>query len=453
VTTAVQALLVVTIGMVLAAPLALRVKLRRFDPFEPIVLFSVAYGVMFVVRPASMLVGHHLEYDGPRTPTDVSDTFSKILVLALLGAVAFVGAYETSLGRALAGRGRAVRALTVDRAVLAAAALGSVAVASFLAFLASTGGLSTIGLILRGRTTQLSRDVGGTTFYLWNSFFFIIPATLLLVSAGLERRRKALVVAAAVFAAFFLLRTVPLGARIAILPLVGGLIVLHYARRGNRPSVVAVVAVILVALVTSSFLSDLRGRGSRGEDIAQTIARSTHPTRIFSPFLSGPDSEMAPVLAAALTQIPQKIHYTYGRTIFGDLVARPVPRALWADKPVPPREKLIASLWPVERKKGGINPEFSILLYFFWDFGIPGVIVGMLAFGVLARALFEYFLIHRSSPGVQVLYSLALWFLVIALRNSPVDTFVQFMFVVFPAWVALRVTFQRELGVAAAMSR
>jgi hypothetical protein len=446
-------LLVVTIGVVVTAPLVLRVKLRRFDPFEPIVLFSVAYGVMFVARPASMLIEHQLAYPGPRTPTDVSGTFSKMLVVALLGAVAFVGAYETSLGRTLAKRGRGVRALTIERASVAAAVLGSVAAASFLAFLATTGGVSAIALILRGRTAQLSHDVGTTTFYVWYSFFCIVPATLLLIAAGLERRRKALVVAAIGLAALFLLRTVPLGARIAILPLVGGTIVLHYLRRATRPSVVVLVAVTLLALVTSSFLSDLRARGTRGEDVAQTIARSMRPTRIFSPLLSGPDSEMAPVLAAALTQIPEKLHYTYGRTIFGDLVSRPIPRALWSDKPIPPRDKLIASLWPVERATGGINPEFSALLYFFWDLGIPGVILGMASFGIAARALFEYFLRHRRSAGVQVLYSLALWFVVIGLRNSPVDTLVQFMFVVFPAWIALRVSFRHEVRVAAVTSR
>jgi hypothetical protein len=42
-------------GIVLALPLVVRIVWRTFDPFEPIVIFSLAYGVMFVARPASML--------------------------------------------------------------------------------------------------------------------------------------------------------------------------------------------------------------------------------------------------------------------------------------------------------------------------------------------------------------------------------------------------------------
>jgi hypothetical protein len=451
--TGVETVLVVAIGIVLAVPIVVRLVSRRFDPFEPIVVFAVAYGVLFVARPASMLAAHHLAYDGPRTSTDVSGTFAKMLVLALLGAVAFVAAYETSLGRRLASRWRTVPVLTVQRAAVAAAVMALAGAASFLAFLLSARGLSTLGLMFRGRTAQLSQDVGGTSFYLWYSFFLIVPATLFLLAVGLERRRKLFVLAALALTSFFLLRTVPLGARIAILPLVGGVIVLHYVRRGTRPSAIVLVIFTLVALVGSSFLSDLRGRGTRGESVAQTIVRSTRPARILSPFRSGPDSEMAPVLAAALKQIPTKLHYTYGRTIFGDLVSRPIPRALWSDKPIPPREKLIASLWPAERQKGGINPEFSVLLYFFWDFGIPGVIVGMALFGLAARALFEYFVRNQHFLAVQVLYSLALWFVVIGVRNSPVDTLVQFIFVVFPAWVALRVPLRRDVRLAVLASR
>jgi hypothetical protein len=440
-------------GGVLVAPIGLRLLRRRFDPFEPIVLFSVAYGVMFVVRPAAMIATHHLAYDGPRTSTDVSATFTKMLVLALLGAVAFVAAYEAPLGGRLASGWRGLGDLGAPRVVVGALAIGLLGVGSFVAFLVSSSGLSGLSLIFRGRTAELSRDVAGTTFYLWYSFFLLVPATLLLVAVGLERRRKVLLIVGLAFGALFLLRTVPLGSRIAILPLLGGGLVFAYLRRDRRPRVVVLVVFALIALVGSAFLSDLRGRGARGESVAQTIVRSTRPHRIVEPLTSGPDTEMAPVLAAALTQIPKKLHYTYGRTIFGDLVSRPIPRALWSDKPEIPRDKLIATLWPIESKKGGINPEFSVLLYFFWDFGIPGVVAGVLLFGLGARALFEYFRAYRKSAAVQVLYSLALWFIVIGLRNSPVDTLVQAVFVVLPAWIVFRVSTWRGVRFAAALSR
>ena len=63
---------------------------RRFDPFEPIVIFALAYGVMFVARPAAMLVTGDLSYCG----VDIRSTIPRMLVLALTGGVAFVCGYE-----------------------------------------------------------------------------------------------------------------------------------------------------------------------------------------------------------------------------------------------------------------------------------------------------------------------------------------------------------------------
>ena len=154
---------------------------------------------------------------------------------------------------------------------------------------------------------------------------------------------------------------------------------------------------------------------------------------------------MAPVLAAALTQIPEKLHYTYGRTIFGDLVSRPIPRALWSRQAGTTKgqaHRVVLAGRAEQRRDQSRVFDPSLLLLGLRN---PGRHRRDAAFGVAARALFEYFLIHRESAGVQVLYSLALWFVLIGLRNSPVDTFVQVVFVVFPAWVALRVSIRREI--------
>ena len=77
----------------------------------------------------------------------------------------------------------------------------------------------------------------------------------------------------------------------------------------------------------------------------------------------------------------------------------------------------------------------------------------MILFGIAARALFEYFQMYRQSNAVQVLYSLALWFIVIGLRNNPVDTLVLAVFVVLPAWIAFRVSTSAGVRFAAALSR
>ena len=67
-----SSMLVVALGIVLALPLVARAVQRRFDPFEPIVVFALAYGVMFVARPASMLVHGDLSVLRCRHPLDAS---------------------------------------------------------------------------------------------------------------------------------------------------------------------------------------------------------------------------------------------------------------------------------------------------------------------------------------------------------------------------------------------
>lgn len=446
-------LLVSAIAVILLIPIAERIFRRRFDPFEPIVVFTLAYGVMFVIRPASMIARDDFSFHGPRASLDVSATFSEMLLLALLGAVGFVVGYESALGRRLGGRLRRFSDLDARQVIAGATVLAGIAIFAFLSFVATTSGLSTFVLLFHGTTSELEGSIADSSFYIWEAFLFLIPSVLIFFALGLDRRKRLLLLAALGLTLLFLLRTVPLGARIALLPLLGALFVFFYVRRAARPSLISLAVIVAVALLGSAFLSDLRGRATRHETVSDTVVRATKPSRSFTPFTSGPDSEMAPALAAALAVIPSDLHYAYGRTIIGDLVSRPVPRALWADKPSIPRKHLIARVWPIESAKGTINPEFSVLLYFYWDFGPPGVVVGLLILGIAARFLFEYFSRHSSQLPVQVLYSLLLPLLVIAMRDSPVDTFIRLVFVVLPAFLIFRVAERRRLPIPVAVSK
>jgi drug/metabolite transporter (DMT)-like permease len=109
-----QALLVAAIGAVLLAPIAWRVARRRLDPFEPIFLFALSFGAMFVVRPAAILARGDFEYliparDGDRA-IDITSSFTPMLLVALVGAMVLArraarGARPPStLGRAPAWR-------------------------------------------------------------------------------------------------------------------------------------------------------------------------------------------------------------------------------------------------------------------------------------------------------------------------------------------------------------
>jgi hypothetical protein len=96
-----------------------------------------------------------------------------------------------------------------------------------------------------------------------------------------------------------------------------------------------------------------------------------------------------------------------------------------------------AKVWPVARATGSFDPALTPLLYLYWDFGLPGVFVGMALFGTAARALYEYLLRHRQSVLARLVFGAALCYLVIALRFDPVSVFVWGMIMFLPLVLVL----------------
>jgi hypothetical protein len=431
----VEVALLAGIAVVIVTPIAFRIRKRQLDVFEPIVVFAVAYGVMFVLRPSFMLLADDVADHRATAPYDLSDTFAEMLLVALVGAVAFVAGYLAPAASRLPERWRPP-ALDLDlrKTIIALGVVVIVGVVSFVAFLAAAGGLAAVDLFFSGRSLELLHIFREVPAYFTYGSTVLVPAALLLTILGVRRRSWPLLVASAAVLAVVILKNGAVGSRIQLLPLVGGGFVYYFIARDTRPRARVLLAVAALALVLSSVLLIFRDANSRaGRTPLEALADvASNPAVVIRPLTQGHDAAMAPFLAAALKFIPEEVPHMYGGATVGDLLARAVPRQLWPEKPLPPRERLIGVMWPAEWANGVLNPEFSVLLAFYLDFGILGVAGGMALYGVAWRASYEYFRRFASNFTTQVVFALSLPLLVVAVRDSPVDTLVRVVLIVGP---------------------
>ena len=421
------------IALVLALPIAWRVARRTFDPFEPIVLFVLAYGTMFVARPATMLVEDDFLFWG----LDTRPELASALMIALVGAVGFVAAYETTAGAAIASRLPTPGEVDTKRATLLALAVAALGLLALLVFLPLSDPGTSIHVLLGGRGDELGALLDDTSTYLWYGSLLLAPAALVLVALAIRDRNFWIGVAGALVLALALARVVPIGGRIVLLPLLGGMFVLVYVMRDRRPRVVLLAGLAAVALIGSFFSLHFRDPNDRSTLRTAVEDLRERPQVVLDPVLRGPDGEMVLALSSALTVVPDTLGYRWGGATVGNLATRPIPRELWSDKPRPPGETVVATVWP--ELYPGLDPAFSPLLVLYWDFGAAGVLVGLALFGIAARLLYEWFLLHRATLGAQLLFASGIWFVVIGARNDPVDTIVfgTFLFAPIVAIVAL----------------
>jgi hypothetical protein len=441
---AVAWILIVGISVVLTLPIAFRALAHRFDPFEPLVLFAAAYVVMFAIRPATMILSGEYGFWG----IDVRETLPLVLLLALIGAVAFVCAYESRAGTAVGHWLPEPPPLAPRRAAIACLATALIAVGSLAALVATSDTPDALGVVLRGRSGALNDLLRENSSYLWYGSTLVAPASVFLVALALRRRSLWLAAAATFVLALAFVRTIPIGSRIVLLPMLGGIFAVVYLVRGRRPGLGTLAAVASVALVASYVIGHTRQSDDRTKapSAVEVLVRS--PVTLLDPILHGPDAEMAPALGAALTVVPQQLHHRWGGATIGDLVTRPVPRQLWEGKPKPPGEELVARVWP--SLYPNLNPAFSPLLPFYWDLGVVGVLLGMGLFGIAARALYAWFSAHGENETAQVTFAVATWFAVIGARDNPVDTIMLASFLVLPILAIAAVSVDRSAAAARA---
>lgn len=446
-----RAALLVLLAIIAPAPLIIRGLQKRFDPFEPITLLSLAFIVLFVVRPLVQI-----GYD-QFTFRDLAfgAGFDQALLVALTGITALYTGYELRAGRWLAGSLPTPRNIWRPSTAAAGAGLISlVGLGLFALFLYRGGGLTFAKDYLSGRTQEQSAIVQNSSAYLYYGPYMLLPAALIALEARARKREFGFLLLAGLCLLLVIAVTGPRGDRILLLSMLLSVATLPFLRSGRRPKFRSLMlAFVMVFLIGVSFLGNVRTTVTRDLSPFQTfVATVKDPVESVKTFLLGADSEMFPVMAIQMQHLDK---HNAGITI-ESLVSTPVPGVLWEGKPASADSEIYQELFPFQASITRAGPSPSMFGGFWYDAGWIGVILGALIVGTLARTLYEYFLARPENAGVRMIYAAALPLTFLMPRSNPTDALPRSVFLIVPVilcvWAASRrlgwapVVHNRRLG-------
>src|SRR5690606_30291145 len=103
--------------------------------------------------------------------------------------------------------------------------------------------------------------------------------------------------------------------------------------------------------------------------------------------------------------VPRNVEPWAGKTIL-NLFLAPIPRSMWADKPLALTEATAVGIMINGNDRTGLPPD--IVTLFFLHFLFPGVVIGMFVVGVALRWIYHYLKLNTNNSAILVMYPV-LW--------------------------------------------
>ncbi|MBY5163593.1 hypothetical protein [Salsipaludibacter albus] len=201
-----------------------------------------------------------------------------------------------------------------------------------------------------------------------------------------------------------------------MVPVVWALLV-WVALRRREPSVKTLVTVFVLGFVAAVALQGVRAANQRGVDLA---ADPLGLGRSISTAVASGKSLSVGVTGMVVQRVPEQFPYQYGRSMVSWTYAA-VPRTLWEDKP-PVRlgPQLGAPVFgQSEERRTGVPP--GILGELWINFGVLGVGVGALVWGLAIRTIDDWRTERGRAAGIAALcYAIGTTAVVVRLPFSEV---------------------------------
>lgn len=369
----------------------------RIDWFQPLTYMS-----LWAAR--SVLRAIHLVWTGEiestllyASPNGLESLFERVLLIKVIGLSAlFCGYYRWHRARVPVWMQVSLpQRLNLYRLGWALACLAVAAVAAYAYLIGSVGGLWAYLSGWSGRRALLSGK-----FYLvallitFGSVLLLTLARAWAQRAGLPRQLGLLAIALAYSG---ILASLGVRSYVVVFWAIA-LGLYHYLRR--RVRVVHLVAVGVTVFLFATVMYDVRSAAFRGEIREGEVPTVTVGSEAVGRFVT--EDLLNRGLDNMLVVVDVSPHYLplqWGKSWL-NLLALPVPRGIWPDKPVMTVGGLLRDeFYP---GAGAVPVGYDGTLYV--NFQLPGVMLGMVLLGILFRCFYEWFMANRKNLYAVFLY-------------------------------------------------
>lgn len=414
-------------------PVAIKWFQGSLTIFEPVTVLATGFLLYFVVGPVFQLLTHQTEALGR--------DFQPVYLIGFLGVGASVLCmwlgYSLPMGRHAGGwiASRLCVGSPGDGAPMQRHFMGKSgwtlviggSLGLVLALVLGSGSLRSVFLpgVLSPSSPAAAEDPNGLELnYLFSMIEWFISGYLFLMCARAFRLRWI----AFALLAYILMIYVSLGVSFRIVLFLLAIVTLRYLSGSSRAQPVAVWLILgPVILLAVGYVHAARGffnsggtSGSATPSTAAVLEASWGDTGIFQAY------------AAVLAAVPVKVSYA-GLAPVEYVFVQPIPRVLWPAKPPPRHLQKIAEAigTPAAPTAGAFVPNFG---EYYLAFGWLGVVGGMMAFGVAARMLWEFWVASDGDRFALVIYACSLPFLLqVVSRGYSAQIVQEWFFIIFPA--------------------
>ena len=384
--------------LVLSFPVLKKLKL---DVFEPIVFFVASFFFGGVLRTCYLVSSSQASM----LPYGV-ELFSLTLALvwSILGFICLQWGYNNRLASKIASTIPTYNDKTWNkrRLWLVVTAFSLVGLIAYSVFLESTGGIPT-------NLTEFSMKRNIRNGYIrWGVELLYIAFLLafgnhLKQNLSLRSFRGIILVLLAILALSFPFLTSSRGSMLTLLLLT--LFIYHYYKR--RVEIRKLVILITIFAMIVVIMGGLRRASYQGLVGFYKYNKGGMFPAFQRIFVEGHYLFDITTFARLVQDVPEQLSFQWGSTLI-NWVFWPIPRNLWAEKPINLGQRIGAQIYNqgVGVVGGGVPPPFIAELYL--NFHLAGIIVGMFFFGLFSRSLYLHMLENRDRITTLLIYAVTL---------------------------------------------